>query len=298
MRWSSLTEHDSRARETVRRRLAEDDLKPWCKDTWCIAQVDGAYVARMEDVLDLYAEDDDPKRPVICFDESPTQLIGGTRLPIPPAPGQPGRYDCEYKRDGTANLFVFLDTHKSWSYVKVTDHRAACDFAHCMSDLADTHYPDAAASDRIRVVMDNLSTHTAGLTPAAKRGRHHTHTSLKDFEKAAIEDRQDLLIFLDNTVVMLKDALEALKTAIIENGRRTVAALSRSSGGKRNPRMWNGSCGCMPKSRSKNLQFCDKAQAIIPPAPRLGRYAQRLDRAQRNRARSTSAERARNVFHR
>ena len=154
-----LTEHDSLSRETVRRRLAEDELKPWRKDMRCIAQVDGAYVARMENVLDLYAEDDDPKRPVICFDESPTQLIGETRLPIPPAPGQPERYDCEYKRNGTANLFVFLDTHKSWRHVKVTDHRAACDFAHCMRDLADTHYPDA---DRIRVVMDNLSTHTAG----------------------------------------------------------------------------------------------------------------------------------------
>jgi len=154
-----LTEHESLSRETVRRRLAEDELKPWRKDMWCIAQVDGVYVARMENVLDLYAEDDDPKRPVICFDESPTQLIGETRLPIPPAPGQPERYDCEYKRNGTANLFVFLDAHKSWRHVKVTDHRAACDFAHCMRDLAETHYPDA---DRIRVVMDNLSTHTAG----------------------------------------------------------------------------------------------------------------------------------------
>src|SRR5271154_5149049 len=81
-----LTEHDSLSRETVRRRLAEDDLKPWRKDMWCIAQVDGAYVARREDGLALYAEDDDPKRPVICFDESPTQLIGETRLPIPPDP--------------------------------------------------------------------------------------------------------------------------------------------------------------------------------------------------------------------
>ena len=86
-------------------------------------------------------------------------MIGETRLPIPPAPGQPERYDCAYKRNGTANLFVSLDTHKSWRHVKVTDNRAACDFAHCMRDLADTHYPDA---DRIRVVMDNLSAHTAG----------------------------------------------------------------------------------------------------------------------------------------
>ncbi len=68
-----LTEHEELSRETVRRRLAEDDLKPWRKDMWCIPQVDGAYVARMEDVLDLYAEEADQKRPVICFDESPTQ---------------------------------------------------------------------------------------------------------------------------------------------------------------------------------------------------------------------------------
>src|SRR5271169_236979 len=155
----SLTEHEGLSYETVRRRLAEDDLKPWRRDMWCIPHVDGTYVARMEDVLDLYAEDPDPKRPVVCFDDSPTQLIGETRLPIPPAPGQPERYDCEYKRNGTANVFVFVDAHKSWRHAKVTDHRAARDFAHCMRDLADTHYPDA---DRIRVVMDNLSTHSVG----------------------------------------------------------------------------------------------------------------------------------------
>jgi transposase len=71
----ALTEHEELSRETVRRRLAENDLKPWRKDMWCIPQIDGAYVARMEDVLDLYAETPDPKRPVVCFDESPTQLI-------------------------------------------------------------------------------------------------------------------------------------------------------------------------------------------------------------------------------
>ena len=119
----------------------------------------GAYVARMEDVLDLYAEEADQKRPVICFDESPTQLIGEVRLPIPAAPGRLERYDCEYRRNGTANLFVFLDAHKSWRHVKVTDHRTGRDFAHCMRDLVDTHYPDA---DRIRVVLDNLSTHSCG----------------------------------------------------------------------------------------------------------------------------------------
>lgn len=154
-----LTEHDSLSRDTVRRRLAEDDLKPWRRDMWCIPHVDGTYVARMEDVLDLYAEGPDPVHPVVCFDESPTQLIGEVREPIPAAPGQPERYDYEYRRNGTVNLFVFLDAHKAWRHVKVTDQRTARDFAMCMRDLADIHYPDA---ERIRVVLDNLSTHTPG----------------------------------------------------------------------------------------------------------------------------------------
>lgn len=152
-----LTEHESLSRETIRRRLAENDLKPWRRKMWCVPKVDGEYVARMEDVLDLYAESPDPKRPVICFDESPTQLIGEVRRPIPARPGRLERYDCEYKRNGTANLFVFIDAHRAWRRVKVTDRRAAADFAQCMRDLVDLHYPDA---ERIRVVMDNLSTHT------------------------------------------------------------------------------------------------------------------------------------------
>jgi transposase len=154
-----LTEHDGISRETVRRRLAENHLKPWRKDMWCIPQVDGEYVARMEDVLDLYAEEPDPNRPVICFDESPTQLIGEVRQPIPAEPGQLERYDYEYKRNGTANLFILLDAHRSWRKVKVTERRAAEDFADGMRELTDVHFPEA---ERIRVVLDNLSTHSAG----------------------------------------------------------------------------------------------------------------------------------------
>jgi transposase len=155
----SLTEHVSLSRETVRRRLAENDLKPWRKDMWCIPQVDADYVARMEDVLDLYAEEPNPKRPVVCFDESPTQLIGEMRQPIPAAPGQLERFDCEYKRNGTANLFIFLDVHRPWRKVKVTERRSAEDYAHCMREDVDVHCPDA---ERIRVVQDNLSTHSVG----------------------------------------------------------------------------------------------------------------------------------------
>lgn len=153
----SLTEHDSLSRETVRRRLAENGLKPWRKDMWCIPKVDAAYVAAMEDVLDLYAEEPDPDQPVVCFDESPTQLIGEVRQPIPAEPGQLERYDYEYQRNGTANLFVFLDVHRPWRRVKVTKRRTSVDFAECMRDLTDIHYSEAT---KIRVVLDNLSTHS------------------------------------------------------------------------------------------------------------------------------------------
>ncbi len=163
----ALTEHASLSRETVRRRLAENALKPWREKMWCIPQVngefvarmEGEFVARMEDVLDLYAEAPDPRRPVVCFDESPTQLIGEVRRPIPPEPGQAKRFDDEYRRAGTVNLFVLVDAHRPWRKVRVSKQRTALDFARCMRELVDVDYPDA---ERIRVVLDNLSTHTPG----------------------------------------------------------------------------------------------------------------------------------------
>src|SRR5579872_689109 len=147
-----LTEHAGLSRETIRRRLAEDDLKPWRRDMWCIPQVDGSYVARMEDVLDLYNEQPDPKRPVVCFDESPTQLIGEVPEPSAAKPGQPKRGDYEYRRHGTANLWVLLDVHHSWRKVKVTERRAAVDCALGMRQLADLYFPTA---EKIRLVLDN-----------------------------------------------------------------------------------------------------------------------------------------------
>lgn len=153
----SMTEHTSLSGETVRRRLGEQKLKPWLQKMWCIPRVDAEYVARMEDVLDLYAQDASAAEPVVCFDESPTQLIGEARTPIQATPGRPARIDYEYRRHGTANLFVFLDAHGPWRHVKVTEKRESADFAECMRDLVDVHYPQA---ERIRVVLDNLSTHT------------------------------------------------------------------------------------------------------------------------------------------
>ncbi|MBK8239334.1 MAG: IS630 family transposase [Deltaproteobacteria bacterium] len=153
-----LVDHDSISRETVRRRLSENDLKPWQKKMWCIPCVDAEFVERMEDVLDLYAETPDPKRPVVSFDEKPYQLIGETRASVRAKPGQPARIDYEYTRNGTVNIFVMVDAHRPWRHAKVTDQRTSIDFAECMRDLVDVHYPNA---DVIRVVLDNLSTHRA-----------------------------------------------------------------------------------------------------------------------------------------
>lgn len=111
----------------------------------------------MEDVLDLYQEPYDPLRPVVCFDEVPYQLIGETRTPLSPAPGRRERFDYEYRRCGTANLFMLVEPLKGWRHVDVTERRTNADFAHQMRDIADVHYPGA---EKIRIVLDNLSTHT------------------------------------------------------------------------------------------------------------------------------------------
>jgi transposase len=152
-----LTTHESISDETIRRRLNELDLKPWQEKMWCIPKIDADFVARMEDVLSLYAEPRDDRRPVVCFDETPRQLIGEARVPIPAQPGRPARYDYEYVRNGTANIFMFVDVNRPWRHAKVTDQRTGADFADCMRDLVDDHYPNA---EKIRVVLDNLSTHT------------------------------------------------------------------------------------------------------------------------------------------
>lgn len=121
-----------------------------------IGNVDAAFVCNMEDVLDLYAEPVDPKRPRVCVDERPVQLISEVRNVIPAAPGRPERHDYEYKREGTGNLFMIACPDRAWRQVKVTDRRGSLDFAHLLKDLVDVHFPDA---EQIRLVMDNLNTH-------------------------------------------------------------------------------------------------------------------------------------------
>jgi hypothetical protein len=120
-------------------------------------QGSAAFVAQMEDVLDVYERAYDPRFPQVCLDETSKQLIGEVRTPLPPEPGHPAREDYEYQRNGVANLFVVTEPLRGWRYVTVTDQRTAIDFARVIKDLVDVRYPEA---ERIILVMDNLNTHT------------------------------------------------------------------------------------------------------------------------------------------
>jgi transposase len=152
----SLTPHEGISRDTIRRRLDENELKPWQRKMWCVPKVDAGFVARMEDVLELYTTAPEAGTAVVCFDETPRQLIGEARVPVAAQPGRPARQDYEYRRNGTANVFMFLDAHRPWRHAKVTERRTAVDFAECMRDLVDVHRPEC---ELIKVVLDNLSTH-------------------------------------------------------------------------------------------------------------------------------------------
>ena len=149
----------------------------------------------MEDVLDLYAEPYDPDRPVVCFDETSTQLLADTRPPIPVQPGQPRRQDYEYRRAGTRNIFLTCEPLAGWRHVAITERRTMEDFAHQMRWLVDEAYPDAPV---VRVVLDNLNTHRMASLyetfPAAEARRivrrlefHHTPKHASWLNMAEIE---------------------------------------------------------------------------------------------------------------
>ena len=154
---------ESLAPETVRLRLKKT-LKRWQKKQWCIPKVSADPVlslAHMEDVLDLYAEPlyaepYDPQRPVVCFDETSTQMLSDARPAIGVEPGKPRRQDYEYRREGTRNLFLACEPLAGWRHVAVTERRTIEDFAHQMRWLVDEAYPDVPV---VPVVLDNLNTH-------------------------------------------------------------------------------------------------------------------------------------------
>jgi len=114
------------------------------------------FVAKMEDVLSVYKRPHDPKRPVVCMDEMPRQLIREVRTPLPIEPGKPKRHDYHYKRNGVVNLFMFFEPLAGWRTVMVREQRTKIDWARCMKRLLDKHYPDA---EKVILVMDNLNTH-------------------------------------------------------------------------------------------------------------------------------------------
>ena len=129
----------------------------------------------MEDVLDLYQPEYNPERPVVCFDETSRQLTGEVRPPIEAAPGRVARYDTEYQRNGTRNLFMICEPKGGWRHVEVTERRTAVDFAHQMRWLVDEAYPDAEV---VRLVLDNLNTHQLGsLYEAFEPARSTKHLS-------------------------------------------------------------------------------------------------------------------------
>jgi hypothetical protein len=126
---------------------------------WCIPPKQSAeFVCHMEDVLEVYHRPLDPDRPVVCLDETFTQLIGEVREPLPPRPGQVERYDCVYRRNGVASLFLAFEPLAGWRTVEASDHRRRGDFARFVRGLVDGRYKDAA---KIVLVMDQLNTHSA-----------------------------------------------------------------------------------------------------------------------------------------
>ena len=143
--------------ETVRQVMADNELKPWLREEWCIPPKQNAeFVYYMEDVLDVYQRPADPRYPLVCFDETPVQLVSEKRQAFPMQAGKPERYDYEYRREGSANLFMFFAPLQNWRHIKVTQRRTKVDWARCMCDLVYLHFPNA---ERCVIVEDQLNTH-------------------------------------------------------------------------------------------------------------------------------------------
>lgn len=153
----TLSDIDNVSVETIRQRLKDNDLKPWQKKMWCLKNFDAPFIAQMEDILDLYAEEPDGKRPIVNFDEAGKQLVDHVNPPKLAKPGVVAKEDYEYERVGVTNIFMHFDRHRGWRKVKVTNKKDAIEFANCMKELVDEDYPNAEV---VRVVLDNFSPHS------------------------------------------------------------------------------------------------------------------------------------------
>jgi hypothetical protein len=177
----------------------------------------GEFVARMEDVLEVYHRPYDERRPLVCLDEVPVQLVGETRVPLPPRPGRPERYDYEYVRNGTANLFMAFEPLLGWRAVRVTGRRTAKDFAEVLRWLVEDLHPEAR---KVVLVTDNLNTHTPGclyeaFAPARARAiaarlewhytpRHGSWLNMAEIELAALA-KQCLARRLESAAVLERE---------------------------------------------------------------------------------------------
>lgn len=153
---NGLVSKGSISREQIRIILNEHDLKPWREKMWCIEELSEEYISRMEDILEVYERDLDPKIPVVCVDEKPVPLLGDTRNRIPASPGSVTKVDYEYSRNGTANVFCGVEPKAGRYFNKVTETRDGQEFASFLCDI----YREYEGVDKIALVMDNLSTHT------------------------------------------------------------------------------------------------------------------------------------------
>jgi hypothetical protein len=188
--------------------------------TWCIPpKADAEFVYRMEDVLQTYQRPYDPRFPTVCMDETCKQLIGEVAIPLPTRRGKVTRVDYEYERKGVCNLFMCCEPLRGWRHVLVTERRTKRDWAFCIKELIDVHYPKAAL---IRLVLDNLNTHTGAAlyeTFAPSEARrlldrlefHYTPKHASWLNMAEIEigilDRQCLDRRIDAATIVRQEAI-------------------------------------------------------------------------------------------
>lgn len=143
--------------ETIRKTLKKNEIQLGLSEQWCIPpKANAEFVCAMEDVLMVYHRLCLEEEPQVCIDEASTQLIEEIREPLPPTQGHPLRYDYEYKRNGTSNLFMIVAPKLGWRHVKITQRRTNKDWAYCLKDLVDIHFSNAR---KIILVTDNLNTH-------------------------------------------------------------------------------------------------------------------------------------------
>lgn len=203
---------------------------------WVIPpQANSEFVARMEDVLELYAEPYDPRRPVLCMDEQPVQLQREVRVPIPASGSHPKRLDYEYERAGTASLFLFCEPLAGWRQVSARDRRTKQDWAVEVAGLLQGRYAEA---EIVRLVCDNLNTHTPGafyevFPPSEARAL------VKRLEFRHTPKHGSWLNIAENELsVMTRQCLSGRRMGDIETLRRETQAWSEATNNRQHGVDW------------------------------------------------------------